>query len=357
MVPRMWTVVGIGSVALIIAAIVMQRRSAVAASGSGASPYTPKDPLAELERKAAANASLAPLLAIARARDVAALHARVTAQRGEWDEVADELRALADAIPRQAYDDFVAKTPGPTSRLLRGAHGVAWAWTARGAGRGEDVNDVAADLFMRRLEDARADLEAATGDAGDPTPWSFLITVHLGLSSGRDVASDAFQNAVDLAPAHFAAHRAMLNFLNVKWYGESHDDALAFARTRRGVLGPNHPVGAFMVISAHFFRAEYLCQFESKREEGLAWLRFAEVKAELADLWDQALASADLGARREEVLSMTAAVLFLAEDKPRCRAALERLGTPLDFYAWYFTADSYAGGEQAFEAARAWCKS
>ena len=129
-------------------------------------------------------------------------------EHGHWQAARDLLDRTPDPDDRHFYvtlasnqqgrpewlDAWVAAEPhAGTPLLVRGAHGIHWAWEARGAGRAEDTARDAFKVFWERLELAEADLrEAAARNPGDPTPWAFLVVSCRGLELGLEELGDRF---------------------------------------------------------------------------------------------------------------------------------------------------------------------
>lgn len=158
--------------------------------------------------------------------------------------------ARADGRPA-VLDRWVEAEPrSARALLLRGAHGVGWAWQARGGARAEDVAPEAFDVFFDRLRDAEADLVAATrADPSDGVAWSQLVISGRGLQIPKVELHARHRAAVERAPRLLRADLELVQGISAKWSG-SDEEALAFARraTRSAPPGvPNHA----LVPAAH----------------------------------------------------------------------------------------------------------
>jgi hypothetical protein len=178
--------------------------------------------------------------------DPLAFRIKADLDRGRWQEFHDFLEATRDWTVRDFYvtvlsnnvdgrpewlEEWVAARPRSAVALLfRGAHGVKWAWDARGGGLAKAVQEEAWPLFHARLVDADRDLaRAAALDDTDPTPHAESITVAMGLSLGLTEARRRFGEAARRDPWHNSAHTRMVQITAAKWAG-SHEEMLGFAR-------------------------------------------------------------------------------------------------------------------------------
>ena len=178
--------------------------------------------------------------------DPLAFRIKADLDQGRWQDFHDFLEATRDWGMRSFYvtqlsgsvpgrpdwiDEWVAARPRSAVALLfRGAHGVSWAWEARGSGRAKSVREEAWPLFHGRLVDADRDLaRAAALDDADPTPHAHSLTAAMGLSLGLTEARRRFGEAIRRDPWHNGAHSRMIQVTAAKWAG-SHEDMLGFAR-------------------------------------------------------------------------------------------------------------------------------
>jgi hypothetical protein len=192
-----------------------------------------------------------------------ALHGWLT-QRN-WPAARDFLQTVTDPDDRSFYlgvcaevdgvqdwiEQWIAAEPYSTLPLLvRGAHGVYWAWEARGAARANQTSEEQFREFFRRLKMAENCLDAVIErDPTDATAWSFLVTSGMGRQLDRAEVERRFAGAVAQYPWQRRAHTAMLQYLCKKWYG-SHEDMFAFARQAAAKSPAGSPLAA-LVADAH----------------------------------------------------------------------------------------------------------
>lgn len=133
---------------------------------------------------------------------------------------------------------------------MRGAHGVYWAWEARGAALASQTSQEQFREFFRRLKMAENCLdEVVERDPTDATAWSFLVTSGMGRQVDRAEVERRFAGAIRQHPWHQRAHTAMLQYLCRKWYG-SHEEMFAFARQAAARSPAGSPLAA-LVADAH----------------------------------------------------------------------------------------------------------
>jgi hypothetical protein len=185
--------------------------------------------------------------------------------RGRWQEFHDFLDSLTDWDLRHFYvmelsrisgrpewaDQWVAARPDSSLPLLiRGAHGINWAWEARGSGRAKTVKEDAWPLFHQRLVEADKDLaRAAALDDRDPTPHALSLTVARGLSLGQVELRRRFEQAHRRDPLNGGACVSMLQGTARKW-GGSHEAMFGFARWAAGQAPDGHSAHK-MIALAH----------------------------------------------------------------------------------------------------------
>jgi hypothetical protein len=116
----------------------------------------------------------------------------------------------------------------PVAWLVRGAHGVQWAWEAVGNEYTPSMDPAAQALCQERLEQADSDLVHATRLLGDdPTPWSQLVVTGYGLKIGFEEICNRFDEADQRAHWMYFAHHHMLQAARRRG---SDDTMFAFAR-------------------------------------------------------------------------------------------------------------------------------
>jgi len=172
--------------------------------------------------------------------------------------------------------------------LLRGAHGVVWAWEARGQGRASTVAGSAWPDFHGRLARAEDDLrEAARLDPPDPTPWLHLLRSGRGLQVGTAELRRRYDEAESRHPRGWLHNYQYLQGIALKW-GGSHEEMFAFARGSASAAPDGSPVIA-LVAAGHFEVALDLQGLEAKR----AYFSHPEVADEIMELARRSVLSPD----------------------------------------------------------------
>ncbi len=219
--------------------------------------------------------------------DPGAFRLRDAISRRDWRSVRDFLGAVDDPDDRAFYleicsriegvqdwiGEWIAAEPGSTLPLLvKGAHGVEWAWAARGAAYAGETSAQQFREFHRRLKMAEDCLdEVVERDPEDTAAWSFLVTSARGRGVGPEEAWRRFDAVVSRHPLHIRAHSQMLQGLCAKWFG-SDEQMFAFARKAVAASPPGSPLGQLIAV-AHFEH------WLDEREDG--YLSRPEVLAEL----------------------------------------------------------------------------
>jgi hypothetical protein len=244
-------------------------------------------------------------------------------------------------------DQWCAQEPGSAvARLVRGRALVERAWDARGHGTADSVDDRGWELFFDYLKQAEQELQrAAELDAGDPTPWAFLIEVARGLQQDKEVARRRFQEAVRRDPEHWGAHSQMLSFLCKKWHG-SHEEMFDFARRASSQAGEGSDLGT-LVIKAHIERWLYY-SFDDDKKGAAGYLKDAAAVQECQAAYARSLASAQLRVRRSTILARNTAAMwfFLVRDKQHLRLEIPHIGNAYSNYPWcYWDEPAKAYGE------------
>jgi hypothetical protein len=184
--------------------------------------------------------------------------------QGRWQEFHDFLESLTDWELRQFYvvelarisgrpewvGEWVAAKPGSSLPLLfRGAHGMNWAWEARGGKRAQYVQEDAWPLFHSRLVEADQDLaKAAALDDRDPAPHAMSTTTARGLSLGQTEIKRRFELAHSRQPLYGPACTQALQGFARKW-GGSHDAMFGFARWASGQAPDGHSVHKLIALA------------------------------------------------------------------------------------------------------------
>lgn len=168
------------------------------------------------------------------------------------DARAFHVAAATERTGRPAWlDAWVAAEPrNADAYLVRGAHGVGWAWQARGHAQAEYTERSQFHTFWERLAAAEEDLERAIELApDDPEPWAHLVTSARGLEVGQEELGRRFKEVIVRHPWHRRAHAQMLQGLAPKWSG-SVGLLFDFARDRALAAPPGSPLPS-LVAEAH----------------------------------------------------------------------------------------------------------
>jgi hypothetical protein len=168
-------------------------------------------------------------------------------------EERERMTSLLSAVPREAHvlDAWVEREPDePAAWLARGAHGIGWAWEARGRDTADNVGRDAFELFFDRLRDAEDDLlRAARLAPEDAVPWCHTIISGRGLQVPKEELWMRYEETQSRHPWLLEAHLQMVQGIAKKW-GGSHEEMLDFARR----VGREAPAGApvhAVVAEAH----------------------------------------------------------------------------------------------------------
>ncbi|PWU53258.1 DUF4034 domain-containing protein [Micromonospora globispora] len=180
--------------------------------------------------------------------------------------------------------EWVEAEPRSTLPLLvRGTHGVHWAWEARGGAWAARTSQEQFREFRRRLTFAENCLdEVAERDPEDTTARAFLVASARGRQVDRDEAARRFADVVARHPWHRYAHVQMLQYRCAKWFG-SHEEMFDLARTTAAEASPASGL-AHLVSMAHLEMWLKLPYGEDDQ-----YLQQAEVLAELRSAADRSV--------------------------------------------------------------------
>lgn len=185
-----------------------------------------------------------------------------------------------DGKPPPWFDAWEAARPDSGwAPLIRGIHGVKWAWQARGGGF--NVKQEKGLLFQERLEEAEAHLLGATEMLPrDPNAWTWLIYASMGLQLSTDESMRRFKKAIGRSPQHRPAYSFMLQRLCEKW-GGSHEKMFTLAR-RGSAAAPAGSTVHVVIAEAHMERwAAH--QREGGAEAAREYATRADVRQELLE--------------------------------------------------------------------------
>lgn len=195
------------------------------------------------------------------------------------------MEAAADVTGVQEWiGEWIAAEPGSTLPvLLRGCHGVSWAWEARGAAGAEHTRAEQFREFHRRLRTAENSLdEVVARDPDDVTAWTWLVTSSRGRQVDQAEAAARFAEVVKRHPAHVVAHEQRLQYLCAKWFG-SHERMFAFAREATAAAPPGSLVPEVLAV------AHLEMWLSLPRGEDDQYMRSAPVRADLLSAVERSL--------------------------------------------------------------------
>jgi hypothetical protein len=275
---------------------------------------------------------------------------------GRWQEFHEFLQSVTDWEHRFFYvyelSNFDARpgwldawaTERPDSALpylFRGAHGVSWAWFARGSGWASTVGEDAWKVFHTRLVDAERDLRrAAAFDPTDPTPHARSIMAAVGLALGLPEIRRRFTEVTHRSRWHRQAHHSMLQALAAKWYG-SHEQMFEFARAASAQAPEGDRVHS-LVAAAHLERWLNLTR---ESADGLqrqrAYFRDPMVSQEIQKAAARCVRSPNFTASRLGVhdRNIFAMCFALMRDFPAQLEQMRLIGPMVTTFPWQFLGD------------------
>jgi hypothetical protein len=117
---------------------------------------------------------------------------------------------------------LAAALPNSTIPLdLKGQAYIEYAWDARGSGWASTVTDQGMHLMLQRLQIARDTLvDACNKDSFDYVAPTAMLSVVLGDGAGLDEEKKWFIKALEANPDNRPAYKALMYFLEPKWYGD-----------------------------------------------------------------------------------------------------------------------------------------
>ena len=294
--------------------------------------------------------------------DPVTIRCRAALQRGAWPEVRDAVQTATSWDDREFYVTVLAEVPGwprwlddwavtePDSALtwtMRGAHGIHWAWEARGHARASAVARDAMSTFHRRLAQVEADLAQATRlDPSDPTPWVCSLMSGRGLSVGRDELWGRFCEAVARNPQSRYGHHHMLLGLTAKW-GGSHELMFDFARTA-SASAPDGSGLHTLIAEAHIERWLFFHMEGDGDGAARYWTRL-DVQADLFHAAERSVFSPHihLGRRTAWDRNIFAFCFWKAGHRDAARSLFQQIGAVNSDHPWYYGGEATAVFTQA----------
>lgn len=276
--------------------------------------------------------------------------------RGDWKDAQGFLEGLRVYELRDFFVSALSAWPGrpawleawcesqpgsPVPWLIRGVHGLRWAWEARGSTTADKVKESAWPAFVERLVSAERDLQqAAALDTRDPAPWTWLVTTARALQQDAAVERERFDEAVRRDPENLAAHRHFLTALCWKW-GGSHQAMFAFAREASGRAGEGSRLHT-LVAEAHLERwVAY--GMEGATADGAVYLRTPDVVAEVEAAWRRSAGSPRYASPVAASDHNLFAFLFWQQLKPAlARRELAAAGDVVTEGPWQYLGDPVA---------------
>jgi hypothetical protein len=232
--------------------------------------------------------ALAPLVAVAAARDWNALRAGLAAH-SDTDmsmlnrSVCANSPDLIEWLPQVEADlenDALAQA-------VLGADAIERAWRVRTGKRAQHVSRDQFREFHRILRIAEEHLYASAElDPRSVAPWHPLLASGLGLQVELDVQRRRFEAVTRRSPGHPGAHRSMLQKLCRKWSG-SHEMMHAFAT--EAMRGPHGAMLGDLVPQAYFEHYGDLDKDSPERR----FIQSADSRAELLEAAERTIFSAD----------------------------------------------------------------
>lgn len=281
-------------------------------------------------------------------RDPQARQLRAQLERGDWQTAHKFLEGTPQWRDRDFYVSTLCDWPDRPSWLddwtryeqhsslgwlMSGAHGVRWAWQARGSGVASTVGGDDALLFLERLEMAEEDLHRAISLNGtDSTPWTFLLITGRGLGVDLDEHERRFGELCTLAPLHRHGHSMSLQHRCEKWYG-SHDAMFAFARAASRTAPDGDPLHG-IVAEAHI---ERWLMIDSEEAAALYWTDGA-IADEIREAAARSVLSPAHATGRYSILehNLFAFCAVQLEDREMARTHFERCRGLVTRYPWSY---------------------
>ena len=253
----------------------------------------------------------------------------------------ERLTALLAELPGhpQPFETWVEREPdNPTARLARAAHGIGFAWAARGAGYGDTVGKDDWTVFLERLRRAEGDLlRAAEYDRDDAVPWSLMLMSGRGVEAPKEELLGRYEQAQARHPWLLEAHLQLLQALCAKWFG-SDEESLGFARA----VARDAPEGA--AVRALVPMAHIEIWLDMDRRDGQspdAYQERPDVREEIQEAARRSVFADGFSDDLVTVpaLNVFAVGLYLFGDEPAAAALVQRLGDRRTDFPWAYLSD------------------
>jgi hypothetical protein len=230
---------------------------------------------------------------------------RIAQQKKDWKTVQEFFSRLTDLDDREFYvnqltewprrpdffDVWVDASPKCADAwLLRGTHGIKWAWEARSGAKAEQVADEAWPIFFERLKQSWMDLDRVSElNPADATPFGQKIPCAMGLQLDKKVVFDCLSNTLARSQHSWQAHSAVLFYICKKWYG-SHEEMFEFARSVSNAMPEGSGMHALIPI-AHHERWIYAVAFEQDMDLAEKYFDQPEIRDEILSAYNRSLGS------------------------------------------------------------------
>lgn len=294
---------------------------------------------------------------------------RIAQQKNDWKTLQDFFGSVTDPGEREFFvekladwkrrppflDAWVEASPRCAEAwLVRGAHGIQWAWEARTGASAENVDDNAWPIFFERLKQAWSDLNQALElKPADPTPFAELIRCAMGLQMEKEVVFSCLENSLKRGAVSWKAHSSALWFICKKWYG-SHEEMFDFARAVSASAPEGSGLHALIPV-AHHERLLYAVAFDQDQEFAENYFNQPEVRDEIVDAYNRSLGSrshrTDRATRYQS--SFFALNLFRVLAFRQSLAEMDRLGDLIPEYPWVQLGDPVGKFTKLREIAKA----
>jgi hypothetical protein len=280
---------------------------------------------------------------------------RLALRKCDFNTVAGFFRTFNDSDAREFYIRELTQWPGrpaffdawvqslPTcaeSWLLRGAHGIQWAWEARTGQRAENVAREQWPIFFERLEAAWADLERAIElNPTDASPYSERINCAIGLELEKKVVFDALDNARQRAVECWEPYVRTLFYLCKKWHG-SHEEMFDFARKTSRAAQDGSGLHTLVAV-AHIERWVYASAFDRNVELARKYWQNDDVREEVREAYRSSLGSPNYIPKRATrwQRSFFAFALTKAGAFKEAMVEFDRIGNRPPDCPWYLLGD------------------
>jgi tetratricopeptide (TPR) repeat protein len=265
-----------------------------------------------------------------------------TRKECDWQ---DRVFVLSEVTPgiRLAALDFACDTEPEAADLflIRCAYYSALAWTMRGSGTCDQIAEGrfrnAAECVQAALTDSQ---KAALADPQDPTVYACVLPALRIFGQLQAYQQQAFQQAVTLAPDLVPAYQEVTKSLAKRWYGESHEESLRFARHAMANAGPGSDM-AVCLFQAHDLVRTHFIHFDKSPKEAERYLHDPEARRELNSAFDS-WTQPPYAPRRSSIpyLREAAEWYYRVEDAAHLKRVLELLGNAFSEEPWSWIGDA-----------------